>query len=96
MQKEGKKVFETAFESYFESGYRGGELKSKALSQYTNWVAKEWEKPLDFSEDELPFFRSIAKNEKVTLKKELREKRSTSAMGFRIRRNSKKQAIKEK
>ena len=36
---QGFQVFQNAFESYFEDGYLGSELQSKALSQYTNWAA---------------------------------------------------------
>ena len=63
----GKKVFETAFESYFENGFRGGELKQKALSQYTNWAAQEWEKPHEYSDDEIPFFRGTPMKTTTTL-----------------------------
>ena len=36
---QGFKVFQNAFESYYDDGYLGNELQSKALSQYTNWAA---------------------------------------------------------
>lgn len=52
------KVFENAFESYFNEGSRGYDLKVKAMSQYINWADQEWEKPHDYSAIELPFHRS--------------------------------------
>ena len=48
---EGFKVFVEAFESYCDDGFTGPDLQRKAVSQYTNWAAQEWNKPHEFSTD---------------------------------------------
>ena len=54
---EGFKVFFEAYENYCNNGYSGPDLHSKAMSQYSNWVACEWSKPEKFSDEAMPFIK---------------------------------------
>ena len=88
----GFKVFVNAFESYHDDGYSGIELQNKAMSQYTNWAAQEWEKPHDFSADQIPFYRS-------TFQSKFRRKSSGGGSAlpeYRINKNKKQLQVKHR
>ena len=56
-KRKGFKVYIDAFESYYDDGISGEDLRRKAVSHYSNWAAQEWQKPVHFSDKLIPFIR---------------------------------------